>query len=71
MEILEKDAEWYESTEILVKNEKNINQNTKSVSTDVSEDDNPLRKFKRIKNEIDLIEKDLKFYQENVLLFLK
>ena len=34
-------------------------------TTEQSKDDNPLSKFMRIKNEIDLIEKDLKFYESN------
>lgn len=40
------------------------------MTTAVSEDDNPIQKFNRIKNEIDLIEKDLEFYNKNVFLFI-
>ncbi len=41
----------------------NLNQTT---STRVSEDENPVYKFNKIKSEIELIEKDLQFYSQNV-----
>jgi hypothetical protein len=44
-------------------------QNNKLNQTDTtssSEDENPIYKFNKIKNEIDLIEKDLEFYKQNV-----
>ncbi len=46
----------------------NIFKLNKSISTNVTmEDDNhPVIKYKRIVNELDLIEKDLKLYQDKV-----
>jgi hypothetical protein len=40
------------------------------MTTALSEDENPIAKFYRIKNEIDLIEKDLEFYNKNVNFIL-
>ena len=63
-------------------NSKNINNNTKNeeistvksnLSTKIDEEDskqlNPIEEFLRIKNEIDAIEKDIKFYDEHKELF--
>jgi len=49
-----------------------VHKSVKSVSTNVTaiDDDHPVIKFKRISNELDLIEKDLKFYSEKVRNFL-
>jgi hypothetical protein len=41
-----------------------------SVSTAPTDGENPIHQFDRIKHEIDLIEKDIKFYQNNVYINL-
>jgi len=47
-------------------NNKRLVDMNKTETTSSSEDNDPILKLTRIKNEIDLIEKDLRFYTENV-----
>ena len=42
-----------------------------TASTSLSEDENPVYKFNKIKSEIQLIEKDLQFYSQNVKFRIK
>jgi hypothetical protein len=49
-----------------MKNEYDNKNRELSQTTALSEEENPIEKFYRIKNEINLIESDIQYYEKNV-----
>jgi hypothetical protein len=43
-----------------------VTKQPQSVTTNTTDTESPISQFNRIKREIDLIEKDIQFYQKNV-----